>query len=253
MPKLKYDDTGVDFGGDGRPAPPEGIYEAIVAEMKVEKNKAGTNDQLVVIAEIVNDDAHEGYRLWSYFPLPWKKTDAGAWKRAQFLNAVTGSVKGQIDTDRPEELFAFKVKTKNELWDEKMRAKVDTFIPMDDEEPDTDEPEPDEVDEDDPLAEEEEDEVEEAPVAKGKAAKKGATRGKGARTKPAPEPEPEPEEEDDEDGDEVPPYPEWTLTELRDEAKDRELDLGAVPKSAARAKAHIIALLEGDDEEVVED
>jgi len=234
--KLKYDDTGVDFGGDGRPAPPEGIYEAVVVELKVEKNKAGTNDQLVAIAEIVGDDAHEGYRLWSYFPLPWKKTDAGAWKRAQFLNAVTGSVKGTIDTDRPEDLFAFKVKTKNEMWDEKLRAKVDTFIPLEDEEP---EAEDDEPAEDDPLDEE----PEEAPKAR------KPSRGKGKRA-PEPEPEPEPEEED---GDEVPPYSEWTLAELRDEAKDRDLDLGAVPKSAARAKSHIFALLEADDEEAGEE
>ena len=239
MAKLKYDDTGVDFGGDGRPAPPEGIYEAVVVEMKVDKNKAGTNDQLVVISEVVNDDAHEGYRLWSYFPLPWSKNDAGAWKRAQFLNAVTGSVKGTIDTDRVDDLFSFKVKTKNEMWDEKLRAKIDTFIPMDIDEPEDEEPE-----EDDPLAEEEEVE-EEAPKSR------KPSRGKGAKAKPEPEPEPEPE--DEEDGDEVPPYPEWTLTELRDEAKDRDLDLGAVPKSAARAKSHIIALLEADDEEVGEE
>jgi hypothetical protein len=238
--KLKYDDTGVDFGGDGRPAPPEGIYEALVVEMKVEKNKAGTNDQLVVIAEIVGDEAHEGYRLWSYFPLPWKKTDAGAWKRAQFLNAVTGSVKGTIDTERVDELFSFKVKTKNEMWDEKLRAKIDTFIPMEDEEPVEDE----EPEEDDPLAEEDEEVEEEAPKSR------KPSRGRGKRT---PEPEPEPEPEDDEDGDEVPPYPEWTLTELRDEAKDRDLDLGAVPKSAAKAKQHIIALLESDDEEAGEE
>lgn len=234
MPKLKYDDTGVDFGGDGRPAPPEGIYQAVVTELKVEKNKAGTNDQLVVISEIIEDEAHEGYKLWSYFPLPWKKSDAGAWKRAQFLNAVTGSVKGTLDTDRVDDLYAFQVKTRNEPYDGKLRAKIDTFIPLEDDA----EPEEPEENGDDPLEEEAE---EEAPKSRSRRAPGG---------KKAKEPEPEPEPEEDEgDGDDVPPYDEWTLTELRDEAKDRELDLGAVPKSATRAKAHIIKLLEADDEE----
>jgi hypothetical protein len=247
--KIKYDDTGVDIGGGARPAPPEGIYEAIVTEAKVEPKKSDpTTSQLVVICEIQDEEeAYDGYRLWSYFPLPWKKTDPGAWKRAQFLNATTGSVKGTFDTDSIDDLFAFKVKTKNEMYNEVMRAKIETFIAID---PDEEEEDEEEVEEatpaakktrgakkpapvEDVLDEDEDEEEEPAPPKKG-------------RGKAAAKPEPEPEEED---GEEIPPYEEWSLADLKSEVEDRELDAGAIPKSAPRAKAHLIKLLEADDEE----
>jgi len=94
----------------------------------------GKARRLVVVTELRGE--HKGFRLWSYFPLPFDKKSPSAWKQAQFLNAVLGKEKGSIDPDRPGDLQEFKIQLGHRAWDGEMRGDLKTFIPLSDDDED---------------------------------------------------------------------------------------------------------------------
>jgi hypothetical protein len=273
MAKIKANLAGVDPGTE-RPCPPDGIYMAEVVEMLDDKPTNGKGPRLVIRSQIINadDERFNGYPLWSYFPYDqgtktWSKESPMAWKVVQMLLALYGTDKVTIDTDAPpEEPFQFKGKVEN--YQGKDRLKLDTWLPLsdEDEELDEDEDEPededdettDEADEDDEdeasdeeddqddEEDEEEDEEPEPVAAKSRRSTK-ASAAAPAKTatkrgsKKEPEPEPEAEEDDD-----VPDYPDWTTQELEDEVKVRKLQLTLPRADKAKRKAMIDALNEDD-------
>jgi hypothetical protein len=268
MAKLKVNLAGVDPGTE-RPCPPDGIYMAEVVEMLDDKPTNGKGPRLVIRSQIINadDERYNGYPLWSYFPYDagtktWGKESPMAWKVVQMLLALYGTDKVTIDTDNPpEEPFQFKGKVEN--YQNKDRLKLDTWLPVSDEDEeldeddDEDEPEDevaedveDDEDEDDDEAsdeadeDEEEDEEPEPVPAKSRRSTKAAAAAP-AKTKRAAKAAPEPEEED-EDDESIPDYPDWTTQELEDEVKVRKLQLTLPRADKAKRKAMIDALNEDD-------
>src|SRR6188508_2786904 len=135
--------------------PPPGVYRARVQKM-TDETPDGKARRLVVIVELT-DPTHQGFRLWSYFALPFDKKSPSAWKQAQFLLAATGKKKGSIDPDRPGALEEFKIQLGHRPYDGEMRGDLKSFIPLSDDDDESEnggEPEAEEDGEDDITMEE---------------------------------------------------------------------------------------------------
>lgn len=159
MPKIKFGATAKDFndaqGGD-REAPPPGLYRAKVVSIDWEPDIKDKDPRFHVILELVSGEA-KGYRIHTYL-IPGN--DAAKWKFHSFLIA-TGlmgpkKLKGEINTDRPQDLPNVMVRTKNETYEGTERAKENGIFPLKDDDPEGEEPEAEEPDGEEPEGEEEE-------------------------------------------------------------------------------------------------
>ena len=236
MTAIKFDVSGSDPEKATRvfEDPKPGAYKAKILECKSTKPR-GKDRRLEVVYEIV-DKKYKGARLYEYINL---ELESVQWKMDQFLQAVgvatttkrkgsfvPGKMKNKVVTLRvragmrnndPEQYRAevggvFKVKEADEEEDEELDEDEDEEFSDEDEDEEEDEEEEDEEEEDEDEEEEDEDEEED-----------------------------EEEEDEEENGDE-PPYDEWSLPELRTEAKARSLPVKGTKKD-------LVERLEEDDED----
>ena len=251
-PKIAYDVTDVESGQDFDTPVPIGVYRAKIDECEQTKSKAG-NEMLALTLEINRGD-YKGRKLWEYIVL----NEASAWKLRQFLEAVKiigpngGKAKGELD---PRKLVGTQiiVKVKHEPDDfggtDGMRARPGALLPIpddaDEEEPDDDGP----AATDDALTyadleeysrEDLEAEADENDVSYNKKTKDDVLLERVAEALGIePEDEATDDGDDDPDGD-LPPYDEWSLSDLKAELKERSL-----PSSGPKSK--LVAALEEDD------
>ena len=282
MPIVKFDVSGSDpkaaFAGGGK-QPTPGVYTVKLKEVKpgFRKGENGQPDKaaprLEVVAEI-QDKKFKGSLLYDYISF----SEASQWKMDQFLQvlglASTSKRKGSFDTTKVANK-KLKVRVVGDTYNGEYRGKLGSYLPDDEaedgeaDEPDEDEEADEEQDEEqdlDSLGEQADADNETAiDILTGMAEEAGldpddygtwaelATALGEAEGEEEPEDEDEPEEDESEDEDEsdeeesdeedeVPPYSEWSLPDLKAEIENRGLD-------ATGKKSALVAALEADDEE----
>lgn len=163
MPKIKYGATQEELKnakGGTQEAPKPGLYRAKVLSIDWEPNVKDKDPRFHVVLELVSGEA-KGYRIHTYL-IPG--SDTAKWKFHSFLIAVglmhEKKLKGEINTDRPQDLPNLMVKTKNETYEGTERAKENGMYPLKDDDPEAEEPDEDEEAEDEDEAEAEADEDE---------------------------------------------------------------------------------------------
>ena len=218
MAKVKYDVSNVEDMGDFKQAP-KGTYRAKIHETTVGESKAG-QPMLTIVFELTKDSKgkklKEKYgRIWHRVPLEhWEDTAGWTFRLKEFIRALGLKEKGSFD---PEKLEGKEVQLNvraGKDQDDEYRAEVGKLMPLpsddadddddedvdedvEDEDEDEDEDESDEDDEDDEDSEDEDDEDEED------------------------EDDDEDEEDEDEEDDESEDYSDWSLNQLKKEARSR--------------------------------
>lgn len=150
MPKIKFGATQTDLKnaqGGAREAPAPGLYRAKVLSIDWEPNIKDKDPRFHVVLELVSGEA-KGYRIHTYL-IPG--SDTAKWKFHSFLIAVglmdEKKLKGEINTDRPQDLPNLMVRTKNETFEGTERAKENGMFPLKDDDPEAEEPEENEEEE----------------------------------------------------------------------------------------------------------
>lgn len=257
-PTIKYDVSDVELREDRGAIPlvARGVYPAKVAEVTAKDSSKG-NAMLEVIFRLDGGDYDE-VPLWHYIVLPSDDLDEVAGRiaeerLAEFVLAIGGKKKGQLNTDRAVGK-PVQVRVKHETYEEEPRAKVAAVLPPGDVDDEEEEGDGDEGTQED-LTRDDLDDMERAElkslikeedlgirVTKSKSdddirdAIAEAMELEGGDDEEEPDEDDEPDE--DEDGDD---YEEWSVQELRDEAKQRGLKAGGT-------KAVIVKRLRKDDE-----
>lgn len=276
MAKFNFDVQGVDHKKAARnfESPKPGMYRAKVAEMNpgFSKDNAGKPDPSRPKIEVVfhlQDKEYDQTPMWYHLTFgegyPKVKFD-------QFLQAVgvntTKKAKGSLDTDSfIGKIVNVRVRAGATEAGEYRGEVAGVFAaPQDEEDLDEDEADEDDLDEEDEdLAEEgDEDEPEDEDDGldalsikeiRALAKEKGldSTGVKAAVIErirgAASEEEEEEESDEDEAEDEDDGYDELSVAELKQEFKDRELDLPTVRGPVAKQKVALIAALRANDEE----
>lgn len=150
MPKIKFGATREDIknaqGGE-REAPKPGVYRAKVLSIDWEDKIPNKDPRFHVILELVSGEA-KGYRIHTYL-VPG--SDTAKWKFHSFLIAVglmsEKVLKGELNTDRPQDLPNIMVRTKNETFEGTERGKENGMFPLKDDDPEAEEPEGEEEEE----------------------------------------------------------------------------------------------------------
>lgn len=217
MAKLKFNVSDSDPAkatGSNFDPPPAGTYQARIDELTVGQSRNG-KEMLTVVYEIT-DGKHKGKKVWD------RIVTEVAWKLDQFLQAVGVATarkrKGEVDL---EDLVGERVTmtVRQGEYNGNPTAEVARVVaPADEDDLDDDDEdleEDEDLDEDDEDLEDEDDEEYDE--------------------------EDEDEEEVDEDDEAEDDYETWSVAELRQELKDRELN-------AKGAKPALIARLRDDDE-----
>lgn len=163
MPKIKFGATREELNnakGGEREAPKPGLYRAKVLSIDWEDKIPNKDPRFHVILELVSGEGAKGYRIHTYL-IPG--SDTAKWKFHSFLIAVglmtDKKLKGELNTDRPQDLPNIMVKTKNETFEGTERAKENGMYPLKDDDPEAEEPEEDDESEDDEPEEDEDDET----------------------------------------------------------------------------------------------
>jgi hypothetical protein len=225
MAKIKYDvsDVEVQEDRDFSTPVPRGVYTVRLTECEHTTANSSGNPMLKATLEIEDNEELSGRLLWDNIVL----IDSTEWKLAQFIRALGLKDKATLDTDRIIGTV-LKARVKHETYlpegepesERRTVAKVAALLPMPD-----DEDEPDEADEPDDDSEPE-DEPEDDATDDDDASEEAG---------------------DDDDDDDVPPYSEWSITELSAEIKERGLRVATKKKGAAKKK-YLVQKLEQDDE-----
>lgn len=225
IPKIKYDVSNVEDGGDFKQAKP-GMYIAKIATCEHKESKSTPGSMMLEITlEIVRDSKGKKVkeklsRIWHY--VPTDPEASWAFRLKEFIKALGLKPKGALDPDKIVGTeVQVQVKADKDLNDE-YRAKVGRLLPLPEDEEEEDEEE--DEDEEDTDADEEEDDSDE-------------------------EDEDEDSDDEEDDDEESSDYDEMSLTELRKEARSRGIKVG----KAMDADDLIEALTESDAEEDDED
>lgn len=250
MPKIKYGATQEEIKnakGGTQEAPKPGLYRAKVLSIDWEPNVKDKDPRFHVVLELVSGEA-KGYRIHTYL-IPG--SDTAKWKFHSFLIAVgllhDKKMKGEINTDRPQDLPNLMVKTKNETYEGTERAKENGMYPLKDDDPEAEaeEPDEDEAEDEDAEAEADEDEgeaidLDELDRTELKALIKDQELGikvmksmsdDDVRAKIAEAMGEEEEAEEAEEGGDAEDYNSWGLDDLKGELKSRGLKFNG-PKAA---------------------
>jgi chemotaxis protein histidine kinase CheA len=257
MPKVRYDVSGSDPEEATKvrsfESPKPGQYVATVSEIN-SHDSGGDPDKpgLEIIFEITDAEKkankkYVGSRLWYYLQLPGHPSFEGfvQQKLDQFLQSVGVATKkkrkGTFDTDKIVGLEVVVVVRGGKNLGGEYRGEVSNVLTYDEDAwaADADEGEDeDEYDEEEEEVEEEEEEVEEEEDDEDEGDEEDEE-----EEEETDEEDEEEEEEEEEEGE----YDEMNLTELRKEAKERDID----PKGMS--KEEIIEALEAEDNSEEED
>lgn len=215
MGVIKFDVTDVDPDeAKGRPVPRPGVYRAKIKECTHESPE-GKDERLKIVVEISTGPS-KGYPMYEYINL---ESEGTKWKLDQFLQALgLASDKKRTGQFDPAKLKgkALQVRVKHETYNDEVRGRVGSFLPLaddKDEDPDADE---DDQDPDDTVDED-------------------GTNDEGGGD--------EDETKDEGGDDDATPdddYDSWSVPEIRAELKERELATNG-------GKAVLLKRLRADD------
>lgn len=247
MAVIKYDLEDVESGGGEQPKP--AVYTVKIAEVNDRRGQDGKND-LEVIVDFFQDEGIA--RVWSYLNFG----ESSRWKMREFTDALGLKPKGSLNTDK---LIGKKVNVKvtPDQWGGEYRARIGRWLKPGTVEEDGDgdgDAEPDttssgnEEDYSDWTLEDLKDEIEsrdlEMPSGRKTVEKLVAVLEEADAAGDDAEPDAEEPAEPDDD------YDEWPLNELKDEAKERGLNLPEMKSgrgASAANKEAIIEMLREDD------
>jgi hypothetical protein len=261
VPKIKFGATKEQIknaSGGTREAPKPGMYRAKVLSMDYEE-PAGKDPRIHVVFELVEGEG-KGYRIHTYL-IPGN--EAAVWKYHSFLLAVglmhEKKLKGELNTDRPQDLPNVMLRTKNETYEGTERAKENGIFPLKDDSPEAEEPDEDEEAEDEETEEADEDGEEvdldsmdrnelkafikeqELGIKVLKSMDDDAVRAAITEALGTEEDEAEDEEEEDDDEEAPEDYSAWTIDDLKKELESRGL-------KTTGPKTQLVKRLEESDE-----
>ncbi|BCV23330.1 DUF669 domain-containing protein [Gelria sp. Kuro-4] len=130
MPKLLLDFNDVDLEGGFTPVP-AGIYEARIDTSEVEvKTSQNGNAYVTLVFVIENHPEFTGHKVFENFMIRGK----GAWKMGRLLKTLgllpTDAISFPFDTAELHNKRC-KIKVKQETYEDKLRNRVDAFMPLD--------------------------------------------------------------------------------------------------------------------------
>lgn len=144
MPKVKFGATQEELKnaqGGTREAIKPGMYRAKVLSIDWEDKIKDKDPRFHVVFETVEGEG-KGYRIHTYL-IP--DSEAAKWKWHSFLIAVglmsEKKLKGELNTDRPQDLPHVMLRTKNETYEGTERSKENGIFPLADDSPEAEEPE----------------------------------------------------------------------------------------------------------------
>lgn len=258
--KIKYNVKGVEAGGDLVPVKP-GLYKAKIVECSERTSRNG-NEMLEVVFEIIEKGEFKGRKLWYYVITD---DEAMAFRFREFLEA-TGIVdpkkpKTETGTFEAEGTVGTEVQVRvrsGRDHDDNPRGEVAKMLKLsadaeDDDDDGEDEADWDEMDLDELRSEVEDYEgdaaeiIKEAKAGKSKAKKEAALRA-WLEENATEDEDGDEDDDDDEDGEDEQDYSEMSLSELKETAEERGVEV-----EGKATKAKLVAALEEDDEEEGDD